>query len=198
MSTASNVVARHAANLSGTLVARVIVAAVAVGVLDGLYVVGVFVGLMHVTTATRIFQGIARALLGESAFAGGTTTAAVGLAMHFGVALAWSTVWGVIYQWSARIRHSVAANARALMIGAAFGLAIHLIMNRLVLPLTLAPPAPPASRSALLVLLAHVTVVGPVMVLLVRMPRADTFPQPPDEPAVAAERAQSGSTDQNT
>jgi hypothetical protein len=151
------------------IVARIARAAATVWLLDGLYVVVVFAGILHATTGQRIFQGIARALLGPSAFNGGATTTAIGVFMHFLVALSWSCVWAAIYESSAVIRRGVTSVGRALAVAVAYGVFVWLSMRYLVLPLTQNPPAGPImARGTLLVLLAHVTVIGPPIVLLER------------------------------
>ena len=147
---------------------RVLAAAALVGVLDALYVVVVFSLAMRVATPTRISQGVARALLGRSAFAGGGATAALGLAMHFGVALGWTVVWAAAYRASARLRVGVRDPRAAAAIGAAYGLLVWLAMNLMILPLTLAPPPPFGTPTSYLVLASHLLVIGPPIVLLVR------------------------------
>src|SRR5215207_3592225 len=158
------------------LAARALRAALVVFLLDGAYVVIVFAGLLHRTTPLRIFQGIAQALLGPAAFSGGGRSAALGLLLHGLVALGWSVVWTLAYQRSAALRRAVASPARALVVGAAYGVLVWLGMQLVVLPLTRATPRPLLSRSALPVVLAHVLVVGPPIVLLVRRPNAPGAP----------------------
>ena len=62
------------------------------GVTDGLFSSVLNVFFYH-STATRLFQGVASVLLGAAAFDEGTRSAAIGLAMHFGVAFGWSAVF---------------------------------------------------------------------------------------------------------
>ena len=72
--------------------ARLIRAGLLTGVSDGLFssVLSVF---FYGSTVTRLFQGVASVLLGKEALDGGTSTAAIGLVMHFGVAFEWSAVF---------------------------------------------------------------------------------------------------------
>jgi hypothetical protein len=151
------------------IAARIARAAATVWVLDGLYVVVVFVALLHATTTQRMFQGIAHAVLGASAFTGGWTTATAGVLLHFLVALGWSCVWAVCYESIAVIRQSAATRGRAIALGVAYGVFVWLAMRFLVLPLTQNPPTGSMfTRNNFLVLLAHVLVVGPPIVLLER------------------------------
>jgi len=160
----------------GSLASKVLVATAVVALLDGLFAVVVFASILRATTATRIFQGIAAAVLGRAdALAGGPRTALLGLALHILVALAWTTVWAFAYWRSATLRLLVRSTAGAVTAGALYGVFVHLTMQLAVLPLTAAGRGPLFSAGSLLVLLAHVTVVGPPIVLLVRRrPTADS------------------------
>ncbi len=154
---------------AGNIAARIGKAAATVGLLDGLYVIVVFAILLHVVAAERIFQGIAHAVLGPSAYAGGAWTTALGVVLHFLVALGWSCVWALVYESNEATRRFVAERGRAVTMGVAYGVFVWLAMRFLVLPLTHNPPSGSiTARGSVLVLLAHVLVVGPPIVLLER------------------------------
>jgi len=148
--------------------ARVLRAALAVFVLDGLYVVLVFVLILRRTTFERMFQGIASAVQGPSAFSGGWPAVAFGLVLHFSVALGWSLVWLFAYERSELLRRATSSVPRAALVGAAYGLFVWLAMHFLVLPLTHAKPGALFTFSSILVAIAHLLVVGPPIVLLER------------------------------
>ncbi len=150
------------------IIARVLRAALAVFVLDGLYVVVVFVWILHRTTFARMFQGIASAVLGQSAFTGGAAAVALGLLLHFSVAFSWSVVWMIGYERSAFLRRATNTTERAVLVGSAYGIFIWLAMHFMVLPLTHAKPGAVFTFGSMLVVLAHVLVVGPPIVLLER------------------------------
>ncbi|HEY2855999.1 MAG TPA: hypothetical protein VGJ18_24380 [Gemmatimonadaceae bacterium] len=159
----------------GSLASKVLVATAVVALLDGLFAVGVFAWILRATTAARIFQGIAAAVLGRAdALAGGPRTALLGLAIHILVALTWTAVWALAYSRSATIRLLVRSTAAAVTAGALYGVFVHLTMQLAVLPLTAAGRGALVGRSSLLVLLAHLIVVGPPIVLIVRRPVADS------------------------
>jgi len=147
---------------------RVLRAAAAVFVLDGLYVVLVFVLILRRTTVERLFQGIAYAVMGQAAFAGGWWAAFFGLLLHFSVALAWSVVWIFAYERSDLLRRATATPMRAVLVGAAYGIFIWLAMHFLVLPFTHAKPGALLTFGSILVAVAHLLVVGPPIVLLER------------------------------
>jgi hypothetical protein len=138
---------------STTRALRAIAAATLVcGVLDIGYVFVVF-GWRE-GRAERVLQGIAAALLGPEARSGGWTTAGMGLAMHFGVALG-ATV--VFYILSRRLRALV---RHPWIGGAIYGAAFYVLMNAVILRLTRLPPSPFPPPGWRLILLAHVLCVG--------------------------------------
>lgn len=150
------------------VIGRVLRAAAAVFVLDGLYVVVVFVLILRRTTVERVFQGIAYAVLGPAAFTGGWGTAALGLMLHFSVALGWSAVWMVAYERSDLLVRATITLPRAIIVGAAYGMFVWLAMHFIVLPMTYAKPGPLLNFGSILVGVAHLLVVGPPIVLLTR------------------------------
>jgi hypothetical protein len=84
----------------------------------------------------RILQGIASALLGKDSFDGGVRTMLIGLAMHFGVALAVVTVYFLASRKLAvLVRHP-------LICGPLYGIAVHFVMSQLIVPMTLIGPRP--------------------------------------------------------
>jgi hypothetical protein len=149
------------------LARRVLLSALTVFVLDGLYVVGVFSWMLGLTTPDRIFRGIAVAVLGRGALTMGWS-AALGVILHFLVALGWSVVWALLLARSRALRRLTAGPAGAVVAGAGYGVFVFLAMQLIVLPLTRATPGPLLTMNSLLVLIAHVLVVGPPIVLLQR------------------------------
>ena len=82
--------------------------------------------------ARRILQSVAAGLLGEAAFQGGAATAALGLALHFLIAVSMSvTYYLVSRRWSLLWR-------RPLACGALYGLILYGVMNYIVVPLSAA------------------------------------------------------------
>ena len=155
------------------LASEIFAATAIVALLDGLYAVVVFAWILGATTSTRIFQGIASALVGRAAAsAGGLRTTVLGLALHVLVALAWTIVWAIVYSRSARVRELVRDTSLAIITGILYGALVHLAMQLLVLPMTPVGRGALLGKASLLVLLAHLTVVGPPIVLTVRRPAA--------------------------
>jgi hypothetical protein len=64
--------------------------------------------LAHGSSPFHMLKGIAGALLGPAAFQGGAATAALGLAMHFGVAFTAAAVFYGLSRWfPAMVRHAI-------------------------------------------------------------------------------------------
>ena len=107
---------------------------------DGLFS-SVLVSVFYGSTVARLWQGVASTLLGPSAMNGGARTALIGLLMHFGVALAWSTVFLILYSRSAWIRNETSTVGGALKVAAIYGPCIWIVMSLVVIQsLTHKPP----------------------------------------------------------
>ena len=91
----------------------------------------VFFGLRGVQPI-RIFQSIASGLMGRAAFSGGMATAALGVALHYFIAFGIVTVFLI-----ARSRLPALGRAPILW-GLAYGIAVYVVMNYIVVPLSAA------------------------------------------------------------
>ena len=101
----------------------------------------VLVTVFYHSTFARLWQGVASVLLGPSALEGGTRTVVIGLVMHFGVALFWTTIFLVLYDNWAGLRRVVASRYGLLKVAAVYGPCIWLVMSLIVIPsLTHRPP----------------------------------------------------------
>lgn len=103
-------------------------------VVDALFS-SILVSVFYHSTVMRLWQGVASVLLGKGALDGGTTTAVIGLLMHFGVAFAWTAVFLFLYTRSARIRDVAASPYGVLKVAAIYGPCIWLVMSLVVIPL---------------------------------------------------------------
>jgi hypothetical protein len=109
-------------------VRAIIYGALAVGVLDLLDAL-IFFGLRGAAPLT-ICQSIAAGLLGRAAFQGGAATAALGVALHFFIA---TCVVVAFYLASLRLPVLV---RQAVIAGLLYGLAVYVVMNYIVIPLS--------------------------------------------------------------
>jgi hypothetical protein len=130
------------------------------GVLDGISAVAL--SLFFGNRPIRVFQGIAGGILGPVAFKGGASTAAMGVALHFLIALGASAVYYV-----ASLRFHFLLDS-AVLSGVLYGIAVHLFMNFVVIPLSAIGRRPFVLRPFLAILIVHMIVVGPSIALTVR------------------------------
>ena len=99
-----------------------------VGVLDLTDAI-VFFGLRGVRPI-RIFQSIGSGLLGRASFSGGIPTAILGIALHFFIAFVIVVTFLLLSKkLPVLVRRPIAA-------GLAYGVAVYLVMNLIVLPLS--------------------------------------------------------------
>jgi hypothetical protein len=120
---------------------RLVRAWLVTGVTDGLFS-SVLAAFFYGSTVTRLWQGVASVPLGADALNGGLRTAAIGLAMHFGVAFAWSAVFLALVLASSWLRDVVASPYGVVAVAAIYGPIIWITMSMVVVPLfTHRPPA---------------------------------------------------------
>ena len=81
-------------------------------------------------TAKQILQGIASGVLGAQAFRGGYPTAALGLGLHYLIAL----IWTLFFYLAARTVPQL--TRRPFIVGPLYGTFVWFIMNLVVLPLS--------------------------------------------------------------
>lgn len=120
----------------------------------------------------RIFQSVASGLLGKAAYKGGAQTAALGLALHFGIMAVMVAVYAL-----ASLRLPILTK-RPVVMGLGYGLATYLVMNYVVLPLSRAgPPGAFVLPNFINGLMAHLVLVGLTVAMIVawRERRANTL-----------------------
>jgi hypothetical protein len=143
---------------SHAILSRIVRAGLLTGVTDGLFSSVLSVAFYH-STVTRLFQGVASTLLGPSALDGGLKTAALGVLMHFGVALGWSAVFLVFLDRSPWIRRLLESPRGVLKVASLYGPFIWLVMSLAVIPLLLHRP-PAITGRWWVQLIGHIPFVG--------------------------------------
>jgi len=129
------------------------------GTLDIAYAC-IFWALKSDVPAHRILQSVAAGLLGEASFEGGWETAALGLALHYLIALSMSVVYYLVAARWALLR------LRPVLCGAAYGLLLYGVMNYVVVPLSAAGAGSKNPLWITLSIAAHVLLIGiPIAVL---------------------------------
>ena len=118
-------------------------------------------------SATRVWQSVASGLLGPDSYKGGLRTAALGVFLHFVIALGAATVF---YLASRKLTFMTAL---PFVSGPLFGVAIYFFMHLVVLPLS----ANPRFKTAPLIVVSvatvcdfavHVICLGPAIAFSVR------------------------------
>jgi uncharacterized membrane protein YagU involved in acid resistance len=131
----------------------VLVGGVAGGALDILFAISF--AAYNGIPAMRLLQSVASGLLGKDAYTGGSLSAALGLVLHFAMAIAFA---GVFLLASRRFP---LLWRRPVVFGALFGVGVFLFMRLVILPLS-AFPHPVSFRplATALDLLSHIFLFG--------------------------------------
>ena len=132
------------------------------GTLDIAYAC-IFWALKAGVPAQRIFQSVAAGLLGKASFEGGAGTAALGLGLHYFIAVTMAVVyylvarrWPLLWQ-------------RPWLCGAGYGVLLYLVMNYVVVPLSAAGPGSKDPLWVALSVAVHVLFIGIPCALFARL-----------------------------
>lgn len=140
--------------------------------LETIAVAGLLAGTLDITATStlfalqglsleRLWQGIASGALGARAFSGGKKIAAVGLLFHFAIAFVVAAVYYALSRvWPFLIE-------MPFLWGAVYGTAVHVMMSRIVLPLSAAPKRVFSAKAFLIQLAIHICFVGLPIALIV-------------------------------
>jgi hypothetical protein len=140
---------------------RVLAAGLVAGTLDIAFAC-VFWAIKSDVPVVRILQSVAAGLVGRASYEGGEATAALGLALHYLIALSMSLVYYLVARrWQVLWR-------QPLLCGAVYGLLVYVIMNYLVVPLSAAAPGSKDPLWVILSIAAHVLLIGIPIALIVR------------------------------
>jgi hypothetical protein len=136
----------------------------AVGVLDGS--AAVITTLLYGNSPARMFQTIARGLLGRASYEGGWATVLLGVALHLLIAFIWAAIYnGASLKLPTLIQ-------RALICGPIYGVAVYFAMQIIVLPLSAIRSSPFAFagnlKGMLIGIITHIICVGLPIALLTR------------------------------
>ncbi len=115
-------------------------------------------------TPKMVFQYIASGLIGTKSFQGGLASVALGVLLHYLIAL----IWTVVFYTAGR--KLAILGRRPVICGLLYGVAVYLFMNLVVLPLSNVPHAQSAMSMASRVngVLAVVLFIGLTISLLMR------------------------------
>lgn len=141
--------------MTGTMrpIGWALVAGLAAGALDIVFACS-FWAIKAGVPARRILQSVAAGLLGKASFDGGWATAALGLVLHFGIAVVMALAYFLVArEWPLLVQ-------RPLLCGALYGLMLYGVMSFVVVPLSAAAPAPRDTSWVVASVLAHMILVG--------------------------------------
>jgi hypothetical protein len=115
------------ADQRGRAIKAVLCAWLLAGTLD-IAAASIYYPLASGVKVMTLLQGIASGVAGDNAFAGGLATAALGVALHYLIALIWTLVLFMVF------RSVYALFANRFLIGMAYGIVVWIVMNLIVLP----------------------------------------------------------------
>jgi hypothetical protein len=117
---------------------------------------------------SRILQSVAAGLLGPASFQGGVRTAALGLALHFFIAMSMSVTYYIVARrWSLLVR-------RPVLCGVVYGVVLYAVINFIVIPLSAAPHGTKISLWVVLSVAVHMFLIGLPIALLSGRAAAET------------------------
>jgi uncharacterized membrane protein YagU involved in acid resistance len=85
--------------MKNTAYSALLLAWLVAGTLDITYAIITWGPVFGNISTAQLLQGIASTLAGKSAFTGGTAMALLGLAMHYGISLAWTLIYFFIFPY---------------------------------------------------------------------------------------------------
>ncbi len=134
---------------------------VAGGALDLIAACAVYPAMYKIPIIS-IPQSIASGVLGADAYKGGAQVAALGVGLHFFIAVVAGFVLALVMNVSARLQRM------AIATGAAFGVAVYYFMQKIVLPLSQAAVREPDAMALATGLAIHIFIFGIPMALVAR------------------------------
>jgi uncharacterized membrane protein YagU involved in acid resistance len=114
----------------------------------------VFWAIKRGVAPQRILQRVASGVLGEASLTGGWATAALGLALHFFIAISMAVAFYLV------ARRWAALWQRPVVFGALYGLLLYCIMNYVVVPLSAARPGSSDALWIGMSIAVHMLLVG--------------------------------------
>jgi hypothetical protein len=110
----------------------------------------------------RLLQGIAGGILGPRTYSGSTSTALLGLALHFVIAFGAATVFFLASRVVPLLLN------HAVVSGVLYGVAVYFFMNRVVVQLSAATKFPFSIKMMLIGVIIHIFCVGIPISLSIR------------------------------
>jgi hypothetical protein len=167
-STLTSAAPRTAVSSNAGTLSRIVGAGLLLGLIDICYAWLLYVIILGRSTYLRVAQSIASGILGKETYSGGMATAALGLTLHFTIAMTWTVFFYLLLRYWPPMRRMLQAPNGAIYVGLAYGVVIWLVMNLVVIPLSRANGAPLFTWLSGLSIVVHAALLGLPMVLIVR------------------------------
>jgi hypothetical protein len=130
------------------------------------------------STVALLWQRVASTLLGPEALNGGARTVLIGLLMHAGVALAWSSVFLIVaMKWPA-LRAAIRTPAGVVAVAALYGPVIWMVMSFAVIP-TATGRLPAVNARWWIQFFGHIPFVALPIVGVISRGEDPLIPEPP-------------------
>ncbi len=107
----------------------IFLACLVAGTLDITYAIIMWGPVFGKISALQLLQGIAGVLIGKSALTGSFATALLGLAIHYGISLAWAGIYFFIFPYLPLLARN------KWISGILYGLVVWIMMQLLIVPL---------------------------------------------------------------
>jgi hypothetical protein len=107
----------------------IFIACLVAGIFDISYAIITWGPVFGKVTAGQLLRGIASTIMGKDALAGGTSIALIGLAMHFGISLAWTVIYFLIYPYIPFLSRNKWVS------GMLYGVVVWALMGMVIVPL---------------------------------------------------------------
>jgi hypothetical protein len=130
------------------------VAGLAGGALDFIAASTIYPAAYPGLAFSRIWQSVAEGVLGKASYEGGAATVALGIGLHFFIALCAGMVLAFAMSRAAIFRRHWPVS------GAVYGVAMYYFMQNIVLPLSLIGERRPDMKSAAIGLAIHIFIFG--------------------------------------
>ncbi len=139
------------------LLVRLLRAGLLTGVIDGLWAIGL--AMAYGRSIPRLWQGVAAVPFGERMLDGGAATVALGITLHFCVALGWSAVFLLLFTRWRWLDGVVESRSGRVKVAGVYGPLIWIVMSVLVIP-AFTRTSPTVSYRWWIQLAGHMVFVG--------------------------------------
>ena len=144
----------------------ILLTALIVAIADGLEPIIANFNRLGWSAPRRVFQSVASGVLGRGSFDGGAPTALLGVALHFTIALIWTSIYALVVRRLGIVQRLVTTTGGTIVVGAIYGAGIWLSMDYIVIPLSRATFTPPSNPAFWQQLIWHIVGVGQLVVWL--------------------------------